>query len=58
MNEKKDEQPKLVEVTLAKPHKHAGINYAAGAKIMVSEPERKWLKDHKIIEADKEPKSQ
>jgi len=58
VSEKKDEQPKLVEVTLAKPHKHAGISYDTGAKIMVSEPERKWLADQKIIEVGKEPKSQ
>lgn len=40
---------KLVEVTLAKPHAHAGVRYAAGAKIKVDEPTATWLADHKVI---------
>lgn len=48
-------EPKLVEVTLAKPHKHAGKSYLAGAKIKVSEPERAWLTTHHII-VSTEPK--
>ena len=48
MNEKKQE-PKLVEVTLAKPLKHAGEQKADGDKIKVTEPERDWLATHQII---------
>lgn len=55
MNEKKQE-PKLVEVTLAKPHKHAGEQKAAGDKIKVTEPERDWLADNQII--NNAPKAQ
>lgn len=47
---KKADAPKLVEVTLAKPHTHADKDYPAGAKISVSEPDRDWLLEQKIIE--------
>lgn len=48
MSDKKPEQ-KQVEVVLVKPHTHAGIDYPAGQKIKVSEPERVWLAEQKII---------
>lgn len=48
MNDKKPE-PKLVEVTLAKAHTHAGVDYVSGNKIKVDEAERAWLAAHKII---------
>lgn len=51
MSEPKQAPPQLVEVTLAKPHTHAGVPYDTGAKIKVSAPIAKWLADHKIINA-------
>jgi hypothetical protein len=45
---------KLVEVTLGKPHTHAGVQYADGAKIKVSEAEREWLIAHDVVTATKE----
>lgn len=48
MSETKKE-PKLVEVTLAKRHTHAGVDYDIGAKIQVTEPEKAWLVDNKIV---------
>ena len=48
MSEKKQEA-RLVEVTLAKPHKHAGEEKATGEKIKVTEPERDWLASRGII---------
>lgn len=47
MSEK--QETKLVEVTLATPITHAGVPYAAGAKVKVDEPTAKWLADHKYI---------
>ena len=47
MSEK--QETKLVEVTLAKRHTHAGVEYAAGTKIKVDEPTAKWLADNKVI---------
>lgn len=47
MSEKKPQQ--LVKVTLATPHEHAGKQHQAGDKIDVTEPERKWLLDNKVI---------
>lgn len=41
----------LVEVILAKPHKHAGVDYATGDKIKVTERDRAWLAKHSVIEA-------
>lgn len=38
-----------VEVTLAKPHKHAGAQCQAGDKIMVDAVTAKWLADHQLI---------
>lgn len=46
MNEK--QEPRLVEVTLAKPHTHAGVDYAAGARIKVDESTAKWLADNQV----------
>lgn len=46
---------KLVEVTLAKPHSHAGVAYAAGNKIKVDEPTAKWLADNKVIHVSAAP---
>ena len=40
---------KLEEVTLLKPHTHAGKKLAAGAKIRVNATDKQWLIDHKVI---------
>ncbi|KAF7600623.1 MAG: hypothetical protein CGU28_03125 [Candidatus Dactylopiibacterium carminicum] len=49
----KDAAPKQVatklDVTLLKPHTHAGTRYATGDKIQVTEPERDWLAGAGII---------
>lgn len=47
MSDKKE--PVLVEVTLAKAHTHADVDYAVGAKIKVSEPVRDWLAANQVI---------
>lgn len=53
----KQPQPKRVEVTLDKPHTHAGKPYAAGGKIMVTEAEADWLRKAGVItDATKEAK--
>lgn len=44
-----EEKQKLVEVTLAKPHTHAGEKLPAGSKIKVTEPERDWLAGAEVI---------
>jgi hypothetical protein len=52
MSTSKTAQPKneaLQEVTLAKPHKHAGKPCKAGDKINVNAGQLKFLKDRKII---------
>lgn len=36
-------KPELHKVKLAKPHKHAGVEYPAGKSIDVSTPERDFL---------------
>lgn len=53
MSEK--QETKLVEVTLAKRHTHAGVEYAAGTKIKVDEPTAKWLADNKVINVSAAP---
>jgi hypothetical protein len=50
------QQQKLVGVTLAKAHEHAGVAYAAGETIQVTEPERDWLVEHQVISAPKAAK--
>lgn len=45
-----EQKQKTVEVTLAKPHTHAGTPHPAGAKIQVSEPVRAWMVENKIVE--------
>lgn len=45
----KQEPKKLVDVKLDKPHTHAGQQYAAGAKIKVTETERDWLQTAGVI---------
>lgn len=40
---------KQFEVTLDKPHTHAGVRHEAGAKIQVTEPERDWLIANQIV---------
>jgi hypothetical protein len=42
-------EPKLVEITLVKPHTHAGKDHAAGDTLQVDEPTAKWLADNEII---------
>ena len=54
MSEKQKAEQKLVEVTLLKPHTHAGVPHAAGAKLKVNEPTRDWLATNQIIETTKE----
>ncbi len=56
MSDKK-EQLKLVEITLAKPHTHAGVPYAAGEKIKVTEADRDWLQANAIVNAPEEAKA-
>jgi hypothetical protein len=50
-NENVQAEQKLVEVTLAKPHEHAGVKYKAGDKIKVNEPDRDWLVRNAIASA-------
>ncbi|WP_444811067.1 DUF7210 family protein [Stenotrophomonas sp. LC732] len=45
---------KLVEVTLDKPHTHAGVQYDAKAKIKVSEADREWLVANRVVTDSKE----
>ncbi len=49
MAEKKPAEQKLVEVTLAKPHTHAGSKCKVGDKIKVTEPERDWLIKNGVV---------
>jgi hypothetical protein len=51
MNEPKKTEKKLVEVTLGKPHTHAGVEHPAGARIKVTEPVRDWLIKNQIVNA-------
>ncbi len=46
---------KLVEVTLAKPHTHAGVPYGIGDKVKVDEPTAKWMTDNKIVNVSAAP---
>lgn len=57
MNEQKA-TPKVVEVELLDKHTHAGIPYAAGDKIKVSEPDRDWLVAQKKVAAPAAKESQ
>lgn len=54
MSEQKNPEQKLVEVTLAKPHTHAGNSYAAGAVIKVTESDRAWLIQNNVVNGSKE----
>ena len=54
MSDKKPEVP-MVEVTLTRPHTHAGVDYPAGAKITVREADRAWLAAHKVINVAAKP---
>lgn len=45
----KDEKQEPVEVTLKKPHRHAGRDYKPGRKIMVLPGEAEFLKKHDVI---------
>lgn len=58
MSEWKNNEAKLVEVTLVGDHTHAGVKSKAGDKIKVSEPERDWLIANNKVAAPaaKEPK--
>lgn len=49
MNNAEKPKRKQVEVTLAKPHEHAGQKRKPGEKIMVTETQRDWLKQRGII---------
>jgi len=42
--------PKLFEVTLAKPHTHEDRPREAGEKIVVNEHDLAWLTDQKVID--------
>lgn len=48
-NEKKKTPAPRVEVTLKKPHRHAGKDHEAGDKIKVTEWQRNWLKEREVI---------
>lgn len=54
MSDPKKAEQKQVEVTLLKPHTHAGKSYDTGAKIKVDEASRDWLVANKVIETPKE----
>lgn len=54
MSDSNKAEQKLVEVTLLKPHTHAGVRHAAGAKVKVNEAERDWLAAKQIIQTPKE----
>jgi len=45
------EKIKMSDVTLKKPHKHAGQPRAAGDVIRVTEPEAAWLAARGVIES-------
>lgn len=42
-------EPAAEEVTLLKPHTHAGRDYAAGDKLTVRPPIATWLRAHGVI---------
>jgi hypothetical protein len=44
------------EVTLVKPHTHAGVARQPGDKIAVNATDRAWLLEHQIIESPKPAK--
>lgn len=53
----KQPEPKRIEVTLDKPHTHAGKPYTVGEKIKVTEAEAEWLRKAGVIaDATKEAK--
>ena len=41
--------PELFEVTLAKPHPHAGTDHPPGDKIKVTARQREWLQGLEVI---------
>ncbi len=47
----KQNEPKLEEVELLKPHEHGGEQHPAGAKILVNAPDKAFLIEHEIIAA-------
>ncbi len=49
MAEKKPAEQKLVEVTLAKSHTHAGNKCKTSDKIKVTELERDWLVKNGVV---------
>lgn len=54
MSEPQDQ--KLVEVTLAKPHTHAGVAHDAKARIKVTASDREWLITQGVVNAPTAPK--
>lgn len=48
MSKPKSEK-RLVEVSLAKAHTHAGRTYQAGAKIKVDEFTQRWLVQNQVV---------
>lgn len=42
-----------MKVILQQPHEHAGIQYAAGAEIDVSQPDAEWLEKQDVTLAGK-----
>lgn len=46
-----------MQVTLKKPHTHAGEDFAPGSTIEVSEPEAQWLADQGVIDQPKAVKA-
>lgn len=47
----------LVEVTLSKPHRHAGTDHPAGTRLKVTLSQRAFLAERNKITAPAEPKA-
>lgn len=48
-------QQALQQVTLIKPHTHAGVKAAAGGVISVPATDAAWLRQHGIAEDERKP---
>lgn len=45
-----DPEAKPVEVTLARAHTHAGVDYAEGDKLAVRPDQKTWLEEQGIVD--------
>lgn len=45
----------MPDVTLMKPHTHAGVQYPAGATLRVTPAEARWLASHQVTEPETTP---